>query len=316
MAATSCSMVKAALGSSLSKSAAKLDSLAVSGGLRPSTTLGNAFDTLKKSFGTSRVIAMAGTGKFFVGGNWKCNGNSESIAKLVTELNAARLEDNVDVIVSPPFVYLPQVIASLTKRVEVSGQNSWVGKGGAFTGEVSAEMLADLGAKWVILGHSERRHILKESSDFIGQKQAYALSQGLGVIACVGELLEERESGHTFDVVFEQLKATADHVPSWDDVVIAYEPVWAIGTGKVASPQQAQEVHAAIRSWLAVNVSAEVSAKTRIIYGGSVSPANCAELAKEEDIDGFLVGGASLKGPDFATICNAVTSKAAAVKSA
>eukprot|EP00475_Leptophrys_vorax_P021613 TRINITY_DN2935_c0_g2_i1.p1 TRINITY_DN2935_c0_g2~~TRINITY_DN2935_c0_g2_i1.p1 ORF type:complete len:189 (-),score=18.60 TRINITY_DN2935_c0_g2_i1:229-750(-) len=173
-----------------------------------------------------------------------------------------------------------------------------------------------MGAHWVILGHSERRHILKETNEFIGQKQAYALAQGLGVIACVGELLEERESGHTFDVVFAQLKATADHVPSWDNVVIAYEPVWAIGTGKVASPEQAQEVHAAIRKWLRDNVSADVASKTRIIYGGSVSPANCATLAGEEDIDGFLVGGASLKGPDFATICNSVTSKAAALKSA
>ncbi|CAI5960288.1 unnamed protein product [Closterium sp. NIES-65] len=318
MAAASCTLAKAAAFSSglFSQTAAKLDSLAVSGGLRPASCPGNAFDSLRRSFGSSRVTAMAGTGKFFVGGNWKCNGTTESIAKLVSDLNAESLEDNVDVIVSPPFVYLPQVIGAASKRIEVAGQNCWVGKGGAFTGEISAEMLVDLGAKWVILGHSERRHILKESNEFIGQKQEYALSKGLKVIACVGELLEERESGHTFDVVFEQLKATADHVSAWDDVVIAYEPVWAIGTGKVASPQQAQEVHAAIRTWLQTNVSSDVASKTRIIYGGSVTAANSAELAKEEDIDGFLVGGASLKGPDFAAICNSVTSKAAAVKSA
>ncbi|CAH2061636.1 unnamed protein product, partial [Thlaspi arvense] len=260
------------------------------------------------------VVAMAGSGKFFVGGNWKCNGTKDSIAKLVSDLNSATLEADVDVVVSPPFVYIDQVKSSLTDRIEVSGQNSWVGKGGAFTATrfttpYSVEQLKDLGCKWVILGHSERRHVIGEKDEFIGKKAAYALSEGLGVIACIGEKLEERESGKTFDVCFDQLKAFADAVPSWDNVVVAYEPVWAIGTGKVASPQQAQEVHVAVREWLKKNVSEEVASKTRIIYGGSVNGGNCAELAKEEDIDGFLVGGASLKGPEFATIVNSVTSK-------
>ncbi|KAF2618608.1 hypothetical protein F2Q68_00042128 [Brassica cretica] len=246
---------------------------------------------------------------FFVGGNWKCNGTKDSIAKLVSDLNSASLEADVDVVVSPPFVYIDQVKSSLTDRIEISGQNSWVGKGGAFTGEISVEQLKDIGCKWVILGHSERRHVIGEKDEFIGKKAAYALSEGLGVIACIGEKLEEREAGKTFDVCFEQLKAFADAVPSWDKVVVAYEPVWAIGTGKVASPQQAQEVHVAVRDWLKKNVSEEVASKTRIIYGGSVNGGNCAELAKEEDIDGFLVGGASLKGPEFATIVNSVTSK-------
>ncbi|KAH7852573.1 hypothetical protein Vadar_026543 [Vaccinium darrowii] len=159
----------------------------------------------------------------------------------------------------------------------------------------SVEQLKDISCKWVILGHSERRHVIGEDDQFIGKKAAYTLSQGLGVIACIGELLKEREEGKTFDVCFQQLKAFADAVPSWDNVVISYEPVWAIGTGKVASPQQAQEVHVAVRYWLKKNVSAEVASKTRIIYGGSVNGGKCAELAKEEDIDGFLVGGASLK---------------------
>ncbi|KAB2035970.1 hypothetical protein ES319_D04G190400v1 [Gossypium barbadense] len=255
------------------------------------------------------VTAMAGSGKFFVGGNWKCNGTKDSITKLVSDLNSAKLETDVDVVVSPPFVYLDQVTASLTGRIEVSGQNSWIGKGGAFTGEISVEQLKDIGCKWVILGHSERRHIIGEDDQFIGKKAAYALNEGLGVIACIGELLEEREAGKTFDVCFQQLKAFADVVPSWDNIVIAYEPVWAIGTGKVATPQQAQEVHVAIRDWLKKNLSEEVASKTRIIYGGSVNGSNCAELAKQEDIDGFLVGGASLKGPEFATIVNSVTSK-------
>ncbi|KAK7337122.1 hypothetical protein VNO77_17682 [Canavalia gladiata] len=255
------------------------------------------------------IVAMAGSGKFFVGGNWKCNGTKDSISKLVSDLNSAKLEPDVDVVVAPPFVYIDQVKNSITDRIEISAQNSWVGKGGAFTGEISVEQLKDLGCNWVILGHSERRHVIGENDEFIGKKAAYALSQGLGVIACIGELLEEREAGKTFDVCFQQLKSFADAVPSWDNIVIAYEPVWAIGTGKVATPQQAQEVHIAVRDWLKKNVSAEVASKTRIIYGGSVNGGNSAELAKQEDIDGFLVGGASLKGPEFATIVNSVTSK-------
>lgn len=257
------------------------------------------------------VIIMTGTGKFFVGGNWKCNGTTESIKKLVGELNDGKFEESVEVVVAPPFLYIGQVIGSLTDRIAVSAQNSWVGKGGAFTGEISADQLVDAGVKWVIQGHSERRHVIGESNETIGKKSAYALSKGLGVIACVGEKLEERESNRTTDVVFEQLQAYADAISDWSNVVIAYEPVWAIGTGKVASPEQAQEVHAAIRSWLGDKISPDLASATRIIYGGSVNGANCAELAKKEDIDGFLVGGASLKGPEFVTICNAVISKKA-----
>ncbi|KAJ7295697.1 hypothetical protein O6H91_Y169800 [Diphasiastrum complanatum] len=218
---------------------------------------------------TRGVVTMAGSGKFFVGGNWKCNGTKESITKLVSDLNNAKIEEDVDVVVAPPFIYIEQVLNSLTPRIEVSAQNAWVGKGGAFTGEISAEQLNDIGCKWVILGHSERRHILGEASEFIGKKCSYAVSKDLKVIACVGEKLEEREAGKTFDVVFEQLKAFADEVPGLPNVVIAYEPVWAIGTGKVATPEQAQEVHAAIRKWLKDNVSAEAASRTRIIYGGN-----------------------------------------------
>ncbi|KAB1207581.1 Triosephosphate isomerase, chloroplastic [Morella rubra] len=269
--------------------------------------------------GCRGVVAMAGTGKFFVGGNWKCNGTKESITKLVSDLNSAKLEADVDVVVAPPFVYIEQVKNTLTDRIEISAQNSWVGKGGAFTGEISADQLNDIGCKWVILGHSERRHVIGEDDQFIGKKAAYALSQGLGVMACIGEKLEEREAGKTFDVCYQQLKAFAgkflDAVPSWDNVVIAYEPVWAIGTGKVATPVQAQEVHVAVRDWLRKNVSAEVASKTRIIYGGSVNGGNSAELAKQEDIDGFLVGGASLKGPEFATIINSSADYKAQLKS-
>lgn len=313
-------VVSTSLVSQLSKSATPSPSLSSAGGFRrlSLSTTQSFFQHVDSHLrlssasapkGSRTVVAMAGTGKFFVGGNWKCNGTKDSISQLVSDLNSAKLENDVDVVVGPPFVYIDQVKSSLTERIEIAAQNSWIGKGGAFTGEISVEQLKDIGCKWVILGHSERRHVIGEDDQFIGKKAAYALGQNVGVIACIGELLEEREGGKTFDVCYRQLKAYADAVPDWDNVVIAYEPVWAIGTGKVASPQQAQEVHVAVRDWLSKNVSAEVASKTRIIYGGSVNGGNCAELAKQEDIDGFLVGGASLKGPEFATIINSVTAK-------
>ncbi|KAF9298826.1 triosephosphate isomerase [Mortierella antarctica] len=165
-------------------------------------------------------------------------------------------------------------------------------------------MLVDVGASWVILGHSERREIFKETDDEVGLKVAHALKTGLKVMARVGEKLEEREKNQTTEVVFRQLAAIAKHVSDWTHVVIAYEPVWAIGTGKVATPHQAQEVHKDIRGWLKDHVSAEVAKQTRIMYGGSVNGSNAETLACEEDVDGFLVGGASLK-PEFITVCNA-----------
>jgi triosephosphate isomerase len=251
--------------------------------------------------------------EFFVGGNWKCNGTTEDIKKIVTTLNEGQVPspDVVEVVVSPPFVYLTLVKSLLKPEFQIAAQNCWVKKGGAYTGEVSAEMLVNLGIPWVILGHSERRALLNESNEFVGDKVAYALAQGLKVIACVGETLEQREAGSTVDVVAAQTKAIADRVSNWTDVVIAYEPVWAIGTGKVATPAQAQEVHAELRKWLQANVSAEVAATTRIIYGGSVTGASCKELGSQTDVDGFLVGGASLK-PEFIDIIKAAEVKKSA----
>jgi len=248
--------------------------------------------------------------KFFVGGNWKCNGTSEEVKKIVSTLNAGEVPsgDVVEVVVSPPFVFLQLVKSSLRPEFHVAAQNCWVKKGGAFTGEVSAEMLVNLGIPWVIIGHSERRLILNESNEFIGDKVAYSLSQGLKVIACVGETLEQRESGSTMEVVAAQTKAIADKVSNWANVVLAYEPVWAIGTGKVATPAQAQEVHSELRKWLQANISPEVAATTRIIYGGSVTGASCKELGAQPDVDGFLVGGASLK-PEFIDIIKAAEVK-------
>lgn len=251
--------------------------------------------------------------KFLVGGNWKCNGTLEEVKKIVTILNEAEVpsEDVVEVVVSPPFIFLSYVKALLRSDFYVAAQNCWVRKGGAFTGEISAEMLVNLGIPWVILGHSERRLLLGESNEFVGDKVAYALSQGLKVIACVGETLEQRESGSTMDVVATQTKAIADRIQDWTNVVLAYEPVWAIGTGKVATPEQAQEVHAGLRKLLQTNVSEEVAASTRIIYGGSVNGTNCKELAAQPDVDGFLVGGASLK-PEFVDIIKSATVKLSA----
>jgi len=251
--------------------------------------------------------------KFFVGGNWKCNGTTEEVKKIVSTLNEGQVPppDVVEVVVSPPFVFLPLVKNLLRPDFHVAAQNCWVKKGGAFTGEVSAEMLVNLGIPWVILGHSERRQILNETNEFVGEKVAYALSKGLKVIACVGETLEQRESGTTVEVVAAQTKAIAERVSNWADVVLAYEPVWAIGTGKVATPAQAQEVHFELRKWFHANISPEVAATIRIIYGGSVNGANSKELAVQPDVDGFLVGGASLK-PEFIDIIKSAEVKKSA----
>ena len=165
-------------------------------------------------------------------------------------------------------------------------------------------MLVDAGVNWVILGHSERRHVFGESDKVIGAKVKYALDHKLKVMACIGEKLEERESNKTKEVNERQLAAIRDLVTDWSDVVIAYEPVWAIGTGKTASPEQAQEVHEQLREWLLKNVSKDAAEKTRILYGGSVTEKNAAELISKKDVDGFLVGGASLK-EQFADIINA-----------
>ena len=250
--------------------------------------------------------------KFFVGGNWKCNGTIDEVKKIVNLLNEGKVpsQDVVEVVVSPPYVFLPLVKGTLRPDFHVAAQNCWVKKGGAFTGEVSAEMLKNLEVPWVILGHSERRALLGETNEFVGDKVAYALSQGLKVIACVGETLEQREAGSTMEVVAAQTKAIAEKVKDWTNIVLAYEPVWAIGTGKVASPAQAQEVHCELRKWLHANTSPEVAATTRIIYGGSVNGPNSKELAGQPDLDGFLVGGASLK-PEFIDIIKAAEVKKA-----
>ncbi|KAH9871267.1 triosephosphate isomerase [Plenodomus lingam] len=241
--------------------------------------------------------------QFFVGGNFKMNGNSKSIKDIVENLNNAKLDPNTEVVIAPPAPYLSLTRQIASKGIEVAAQNVHDKPSGAYTGETSVEALKDLGINWTIIGHSERRVVLKEDDEFVASKVKAALDAGLSVILCCGESLEQREKGETVSHVTSQLKAVADKVKDWSKIVVAYEPIWAIGTGKVATTQQAQEVHAAIREWLKKEVSSEASEKTRILYGGSVSAKNCKELAQQADIDGFLVGGASLK-PEFVDIIN------------
>ncbi|KAF1921632.1 Triosephosphate isomerase [Ampelomyces quisqualis] len=242
--------------------------------------------------------------QFFVGGNFKMNGTIKSIKDILENLNNAKLDPNTEVVVAPPALYLLLAREHLRKGLEVAAQNIFDKPSGAFTGEISADQLKDSGITWTILGHSERRVLLQEDDQFVASKTKAALDCGLGVILCCGESLEQREANKTIEVVTRQLKAVADKVKDWSKIVVAYEPIWAIGTGKVATTEQAQEVHKALRAWLQKEVSAEAAQQTRILYGGSVSEKNCSELAKQPDIDGFLVGGASLK-PAFVDIINA-----------
>jgi len=253
--------------------------------------------------------------KFFVGGNWKCNGTVESVKKLVGDLNDSIEkipgEDVVDVVVAPQTLHIPYVAANIKPRYTVSAQNCYI-KAGAFTGELSAPAAADFGLKWTLLGHSERRHIFGESDKLLTDKTTAALENGLNIIFCIGELLAEREANKTKDVIATQMAALAAGIKKpedWARIVIAYEPVWAIGTGKTATPDQAQEAHVWTRDWLREHVSAAVADSIRVIYGGSVTPATADELAAKPDVDGFLVGGASLSAEKFVPIINAAKAK-------
>ncbi|KAI0976291.1 triose-phosphate isomerase-like protein [Xylaria arbuscula] len=241
--------------------------------------------------------------KFFVGGNFKMNGSIASITEIVDNLNKAQLDPNTETVIAPPSLYLLLVREKVKKEIGVAAQNVFDKPNGAFTGEISVQHLKDSGIDWTILGHSERRTLLGESDEVVALKTKYATENGVSVIWCCGESLEQREAGQTLEHIAKQLGALKAKISDWSKIVIAYEPIWAIGTGKVATTQQAQEVHASIRNWLAENVSQSVADETRILYGGSVSEKNSKELSKEKDIDGFLVGGASLK-PAFVDIIN------------
>jgi triosephosphate isomerase len=245
----------------------------------------------------------------FVVGNWKLNKTIGEALALVTELkNQLGAVRGVDVGVAPVFT----AIQSVAKRLEGSpivtcAQDCYWEASGAWTGEVSAAMLADAGATWAIVGHSERRQFFGDTNDGVGKKARAALAGGLGAIVCVGEMLAERDAGRTLDVVDAQLAGALDGIEASAaaKLVIAYEPVWAIGTGRTATPAQAQEVHAHIRKRLGERYGANVAATVRIQYGGSVKPSNADALMAMPDIDGALVGGASLDAADFVGIVKA-----------
>jgi triosephosphate isomerase len=249
--------------------------------------------------------------KPLIAGNWKMNLNGEQatlLARTISDQSPGY--GAVDLLVCPPFVYLKTVSSVLTGgTVMLGAQNMYHEKNGAFTGEISAEMLKDCGATHVILGHSERRHILCESDAQVNKKTLAAHAAGLVPIVCVGETLEQREAGQTAEVIRRQVDGSlaalsADLMMA---TVIAYEPVWAIGTGKVATPEQAEQVHADLRKLLEDRYNAETAEAVRILYGGSVKPDNAAELLGQPNVDGALVGGASLKADDFLAIAAAGT---------
>jgi len=244
--------------------------------------------------------------KLFVGGNWKSNGDSAFSTEFPKNvLNQLKYnKDSVDVVVAPTNLHLTTVKGILTGNVSVATQNISLTGMGAYTGELAVQQAVDLGVKYTLVGHSERRSLYNETDADVAKKSSEALNAGLTVVLCIGESLAEREAGKTDEVNAKQLAAVRKLVSNWDKVVIAYEPVWAIGTGKTATPEMAQAAHSSIRAWVASHVSEGVAEQVRIIYGGSANEKNAKDLIEQPDIDGFLVGGASLK-PAFAQIVEA-----------
>jgi len=242
-----------------------------------------------------------------VAGNWKMNGSRDSIKVLLDGINAGMGDVVCQVVVCAPSIYISDVQAQLKgSKIALGAEDVNEQEKGAFTGEISTSMLKDFTVEYVIIGHSERRNIYQESDALVAKKFAATRAAGMIPVLCVGELLEERESGITEQVVARQLKAVIDleGISAFADCVIAYEPVWAIGTGKTASPDQAQAVHAFIRGLIAEQDKA-IAEKIQILYGGSVNGGNAVELFAMDDIDGGLIGGASLKADDFLAICRA-----------
>ena len=242
-----------------------------------------------------------------VAGNWKMNGTTNSVRELVSGIKAGLDGQSAEIVVCPPFVYIPTVAAEIAgSAITLAAQNMCDQDAGAYTGEVSGPMLKDVGCEYVILAHSERRAMYGETDEVAASKYGAALKNNLKPIFCIGETLEEREQGITEDVVARQVDAiiNAEGVASLANAVLAYEPVWAIGTGKTATPEQAQSVHAFIRGRIA-DQDAGIAEGLRILYGGSMNPGNAAELIAQPDIDGGLIGGASLKSEDFLAIINA-----------
>ncbi|NQY49501.1 MAG: triose-phosphate isomerase [Colwellia sp.] len=251
------------------------------------------------------------TRQAIVAANWKMNGDSALVDTMVSGLADVKLSSHVDVVICPSFLYLSELAqkikaANLNEAIHVGSQNVSEHESGAFTGEISTAMLQNLAISYVIVGHSERRSFYKETSTQVAKKVHAALNAGLTPILCIGESEAERATGETETVLSAQIQPVIDEIgiEKFNDVVIAYEPVWAIGTGKTASSAMAQETHQFIRQFLAQQ-NEQVAAKIPLLYGGSVNAANCEELFAQADIDGGLIGGASLKAEQFKIICSA-----------
>ena len=243
-----------------------------------------------------------------VAGNWKMNKNLQEGVALATELKEAVKNPNCAVVIGTPFIHLATVAELLKDSpIKVAAENCADHEKGAYTGEVSAEMVKSTGAEYVILGHSERRQYYAESYEMLAEKTRLALANGLKVIFCIGEVKEEREAGKQNEVVKAQLEGSVFGLSAeeWKNITLAYEPVWAIGTGETATPAQAEEMHAFIRSLVEKKYGTEMAYNTYILYGGSCNPKNAADLFMQEDVDGGLIGGASLKADDFCAIIDA-----------
>lgn len=250
--------------------------------------------------------------QLIVAGNWKMNGSKESIAALIKGIkDNVETTENVEWIVFPPYVYLNQVATALTGTpIALGAQNVSTFNDGAYTGEISTTMLYDLECRYVLLGHSERRHIMGENNQEVAEKFLRVKNAGLLPVLCVGETLEQRRAGATDDIVLQQLNTVVNmmgNVEGLKDAIVAYEPVWAIGTGESATPEQAQSVHGMIRTHIAT-IDAEVAASLPILYGGSVKAANAQSLFNMPDIDGGLIGGASLDANEFVEIGKCIKS--------
>jgi triosephosphate isomerase (TIM) len=248
--------------------------------------------------------------KKIVAGNWKMHKNAEQTEDLLNELIAKIPTDiEAQVIVAPTFINLASAVDHLEfTSIDVAAQNVHQAEGGAFTGEISADMLTSVGVNIVILGHSERRAIFNETDALIASKVDTALKHDMTVIFCFGEELKDRQSGNHFNIVENQLRDGLFHIEAknWEKVVLAYEPVWAIGTGETASPEQAQEMHEFIRETVLKAFGKDIAENVSILYGGSVKPDNAKEIFSKPDVDGGLIGGASLKADDFVAIVTAI----------
>ena len=244
-----------------------------------------------------------------VAGNWKMNKNLDETNVLLTELSAKLPNTDAEVMVAPTYVNLANAVRNLeASTIEVISQNMHFAESGAYTGEISADMLLSIGVDTAIIGHSERRAYFGETDEILTKKVVAALEKNIRILFCFGEELEDRKSGNHFNLVESQLKNVLFSLDksAWSNIVLAYEPVWAIGTGETASPEQAQEMHAFIRKTITDAYDASVADKVSILYGGSVKPANAKEIFSKPDVDGGLIGGASLVADDFVAIIKAI----------